>query len=279
MSKARDTTVANWLLDASGAPRAGRQLDDVDEADMEEVRPKTPMLPPSLGSPLAAGGPGAGPLPPGFGGPPGAPPALPPQAPGGAPPDLGPPPGPPPMLPGLPSAPGGPPPPMAPAPGGLPPAGLPLMGAPPTGGIGGPVLPTSPSMPPAPPQVPSHPLFPPVSPGLPPVRSAPSTIGMGGGESPAGQAPTMHIVNSVVNVGQQHVSTQASSGASGAAAPPLSVPAPPDIGPGSLGPPPTELPDTSPPPPSGGLLPTSPPPPEAPKIGPTWDTDKGQYTV
>jgi hypothetical protein len=267
----RDSVLPAWMLDGAGAPRKGRVLDPLEDdgGDVPNQNAGMPSLAdlPQIGGPAAAGvaGPAAaGPAPgslgaiaAGVGG----------SAAGAPPPSLpsGPPPGPPPGMPppGLPSGLGGPP--MGPPPGGL--AGL------------------------APPPLPGS--LPPLSPALltggprptlpggglnlppPPVPPAQPVIGMGAA-SPNGQAPVMHVSDSVVNVGTQTVTTQGAqmSGAQGPDSAPLAPSAPPP----TLGPPPARLPDLS----SGG-----PAADDAPAVtgglaerdGPVWDHATQQYKI
>lgn len=163
--------------------------------------------------------------------------------------------------------------------------------------------------------------------GLPPLPGAatglnPSTLGSStappiygmAAASPNGQAPVMHIQNSVVNVGQQRVATQ------GATVPGMATPTPPlgQVGGGFQTPLSGPLPTVSPPPlPTSGPPPLSkplpdligtstppPPPPPSPAamdltvnggstaasptpvlgrakspFGPTWSPRTGQYEV
>lgn len=145
------------------------------------------------------------------------------------------------------------------------------------------------------------------APGVPPIggTSGPPIYGMAAA-SPNGQAPVMHVTNSVVNVGQQRVSTQGAMFPGGTPPPgglggdvqnPLSGPLP-TSGPGDI--------NTPPPPGGGGVLPgidnmpplpaTPPPPsplPPPPPLdqplpalasiapggpsGPTYSPQTGQY--
>jgi hypothetical protein len=138
---------------------------------------------------------------------------------------------------------------------------------------------------------------PPLRPPTPTGAPTAPVVGVGGSQAQGGQAPTLNINNSVVNVGQQEVGTQGGPlGAPGTDAPK----APPAPGIPDLGPPPSELPDLTampdlsmPAPEPLGLgdpntrpsvapptaAPAPLPAPSTPRIGPVWDPAAKQYRI
>lgn len=109
-------------------------------------------------------------------------------------------------------------------------------------------------------------------------RNPPPIVGVGGSNAPSGQAPVMHISNSVVNVGQQRVNTQANSSAQDSN--PTGTPTVDDLGPPSPPPPISSAMGDS----GDGLppfRPTSTPDsagkPSPHSLGPVWSPDEGVY--
>jgi hypothetical protein len=300
----RNVNLPNWMMDAVGAPRSGRVLDPIEDDEEKEARVSVPG---GGREPLLRGGAGGGPEDPlaalaaSMGGPPmGGPPpgGAPPVLPTGGPPDLGPPPmpggGPP-----IPGAPGASLPPPLPPTGGI----MPSLNLPPSGSgdppMGRPPMPAPGAnlsgidIGPPPVTMPPPPIIPPVEPK--PISTP--TVGVGGAMAPGGQAPVWNVTNSVINVGQQRVSTQGNNpqtGSTDLAAPMPTLPSVDSLGPPStetastptLGPAPISAMDAGSPPvtlPPFRPITSSPSrapaaaAPDAASLGPTWSESEGRY--